>query len=145
MRILFSLIVLTLMLSSTAIHSADVYKWTDEKGNVYYGQTKPKDYKFTAVNAPPPPPLDSPDLNKPFADQIRGKAKESASDKKPQSEMSADDKTRNCKAAQTNLNQLQTNPRIRVKNADGTSAVMPEDQRQAKMAESKKQIEYFCK
>lgn len=142
MRTLFSLIALTLMLSSTAAYSLGVYKWTDEKGHVYYGQTKPTDFKFSEVNAPPPPPMDSPDLNKPFADQIRSKATGS---KPPPPAETAQSKAAKCKIARTNLTQLQTNARIRLANADGSATIMPEDQRQAKIAESKKQIEFYCK
>ena len=145
MRTLFSLIALTLLLTSTAAQSTRLYKWTDDKGHVYYGQTKPTEFEFMEVNAPPPPPIDSPDLNKPYADQIRGKTTEPAGSKTKQATSSADDRAAKCKIARENLTALQTNPRIRVANPDGSASIMSEETRQQKLTESKKQIDYYCK
>ena len=143
MRTLITSLGVLLLLTSTAAMSTRLYKWQDERGNWYYGQTKPTEYDYQEVNAPPPPPANSPDLNKPFADQIRGKSG-SPSGTSASSSESPESRAAKCQTARTNLQQLLDNPRIRTRNADGTSGIMGEDQRQAKIAESRKQIEYYC-
>ena len=53
---MIQLAILTLLATFTVAGLADVYKWTDEKGQVHYTQYKPLKYKSELVDAPPPPP-----------------------------------------------------------------------------------------
>jgi len=123
--------------------SSKLYKWKDDKGNVYYGQTKPTEYESVEVNKPPPPPADAPDLNKPFVEQIRGKNQGDAA-KPDTSQMDPGTKASQCAKARNNLTNLQNNSRVRVKNPDGSVRLLTDDEKQDKLKESHKQVDYYC-
>ena len=144
MRTPLTLLLLFLFMSSTSVMATKLYKWTDEKGNVHYGQTKPTDYKAIRVNAPPPPPSDAPDLNKPFAEKILGKGGDQSSSPAPSTDMDPDIKASQCAKARNNLTNLQNNSRVRVQNPDGSVRLLTDDEKQAKLKESQKQIDYYC-
>ena len=132
---------LALLLGSTAIVAhPKLYKWIDEKGQVHYGQTRPMQYPAREVPTPPPPPAHTPDVNKPFIDQIRearDKAAKPKQEKTPNAEL--------CKLAQSNLNALLYNARVRYENDEGVSVIMPEDVKQQKLQETQEQIDKYCK
>ncbi len=46
-----------LFLAST-VSFAEMYKWTDEKGQVHYTQTPPQGIQSQELKAPPPPTID---------------------------------------------------------------------------------------
>lgn len=144
MRTPLSLLLLFLFLISTTAMATKLYKWTDEKGNVYYGQTKPTDFKAIEVNAPPPPPADSPDLNKPFAEQILGKDGGKSSGPAPSSDIDPATKASQCAKARNNLTNLQNNARVRTKNPDGSVRLLSDEEKEAKLKESQKQVDYYC-
>jgi hypothetical protein len=145
MRTSLTLLTLFLLLTSTTAMATRLYKWTDDKGNVYYGQTKPTDYNAVEVNAPPPPPADSPDLNKPFAQQILGKdGDKPAGSGAASSDIDPATKASQCAKARNNLSNLQNNSRVRIKNPDGSVRLLTEEEKQAKFKESQKQIDYYC-
>jgi hypothetical protein len=123
--------------------SAKLYKWKDEKGNIHYGQTKPTEYESAEVNKPPPPPANAPDLNKPFAEQIRGK-NQGDQTKPDTAQMDPGTKASQCAKARNNLTNLQNNSRVRVKNPDGSVRLLTDDEKQDKLKESQKQIDYYC-
>jgi hypothetical protein len=144
MRTSFTLTILFLLLNSTAAMSTKLYKWVDDKGNVYYGQTRPTEYEAREVNAPPPPPTDAPDLNKKYAEQILGKNKSASEKSQTSSDMDPDIKASQCAKARNNLTNLQNNARVRVKNPDGSVRLLNDEEKQAKLKESQKQIDYYC-
>lgn len=143
MRTSLTLLSLFLLLTSTTVMSAKLYKWKDEKGNIHYGQTKPTEYESAEVNKPPPPPANAPDLNKPFVEQIRGKNQGDPA-KPDTAQMDPGTKASQCAKARNNLTNLQNNSRVRVKNPDGSVRLLTDDEKQDKLKESQKQIDYYC-
>lgn len=150
-HILSTLITLTLLMGSSAALATKLYKWKDDKGRIHYGQTKPTEFKFEVVDAPPPPPANAPDLNAPFAEQIRGKSTGSTGGTSTETTEASgdasnpDDKKAQCAKAKNNLSQLKSQARVKVKNADGSFGLLSEEDKQAKIKEAQKQIDYFCK
>jgi len=136
---------LTLLLVSTTALHAELYKWNDENGQIYYSQTKPLDYKYEVVGPPPPPPTFAPDLNKPFEEQIRDSIKKQP--QKPEAESAEDKKIRaaRCEKLKDNLMKLETYGRIRSLNPDGSFSSMTDEEKQEKISESQKQIDLDCK
>ncbi len=143
MKQALAITVISLSLCSFAANSK-LYKWVDDKGQVNYSQTKPTDFKASEVNAPPPPPSDAPDLNKPFADQIRSKStsKNGSSSSSSTGNNSNDDA---CETARKNLSALQNNARIKYKDTKGETVIMPDDVKKQKVEESQEQVKQFCK
>ena len=142
MRTSLTLLSLFLLLTSTTVMSAKLYKWKDEKGNIHYGQTKPTEYESAEVNKPPPPPANAPDLNKPFAEQIRGKNQGD-----PAKPDTAQMDPGNLDVALDLVNQVRNraaNEANWVKNPDGSVRLLTDDEKQAKLKESQKQIDYYC-
>ena len=142
MRPSTAIVTLLLLLFCTSAFSTKMYKWRDDWGNVHYSHFKPEYFDYQEVNAPATTPATPADASPLPADQSWSTSREKPGKKQPKE--NADIHAANCNNARANLKQLLENPRIRVKNADGSSAMMGEDQRQAKIKESRKQIEYFC-
>ena len=137
----FAAIPATLCLAvCAAAAGAGPYKWVDENGRVHYTQTKPSHTPSQELGAPPPPPSDSYDLNKPFADQIRAAGQPSGRTP-PASQTANPDQ---CALARANLNALQNNARVRYQDQDGNLVIMPEDVRQQKLRETQEHIGEYC-
>ena len=146
MHLLFQLIVLSLVFVSATVLSNPQYRWKDENGQIHYGQTKPTEYEYTEVNAPPPPPAYSPDINKPFENEIR---KSGVTKTPSQAQQASDAKDRKkiakqCQKLKDNLILLKTGRRIKVHDPDGNVSIVTEEQRQTKITNAEKQIADYC-
>jgi len=127
---------------------AAAYKWTDDQGVTEYSQLpppgKPSERINTGVKSSAPPPAPAPaistDQTNPPADAGKTPAPQANA---PQ--LSPEQMQENCRLAKQNLSTLETNPRILMKGEDGNMVRLTEEQRQAKIAESKEQIKKFCK
>jgi len=137
----YTLILMALLLTSTANLSAELYKWRDYDGQVHYSQKKPTEHDYQVVNAPPPPSLIPPDPGQPDTGQ-----KSDNSRKKSASSSGTDTSAeqKQCETARRNLKGLQTFSRVRYKNSSGESVVMSQEMKEAKIEESKKQVDFYC-
>ena len=66
-------------------------------------------------------------------------------EKKEKASADAETNQKNCQAAKNNLKVLEDGRRVRMKMNDGSSKVLPEEQRAAEIDKAKKAIEKFCK
>jgi len=137
-----SLIAIILLLASTDALSANLYKWRDWDGQVHYGQSKPTEFDYQIVNAPPPPPIILPDENQPPTERKSSNNRQKSA---PTSGRQAKVEQKQCETARRNLEGLQTFSRIKYTDSSGETAVMPHDMKEARIAESKKQINFYCK
>lgn len=143
MRHIIALSAISLVLSLLSFSAAaKLYKWTDDQGQVHYGQTKPTNYPAVEVNAPPPPPSSAPDLNQKYADQIREAGKQS-SQQKDQKTANAANKTQ-CETARKNMQLLNQGGRISYQDKNGETVYLTDETLGAKKAETQKQIDFFC-
>ena len=142
-RLLFGLMLV--MLCSAGFADA-IYRWVDDRGKTHYSQSKPLNYEFIVIEAPPPPPGNSPDLNKPFSEQInaRIKARTEASRRKEKKISESGKDNNECEVARNNMSKLQAAIRVSYRNEAGDIVYLDDDTRNTKLEETRKYIEYFC-
>ena len=133
-----------LLALSTSASAGQIYKWVDAQGNVHFGSQPPEGQAAAQVN----PNISQPKLT----EQAPAKSPESAAepeqqaiDEKVKKEVAAQEVERKkyCESIRTNLSQLENNPRVRVEEA-GELRRLTEEERQAKISESKKLIAKNC-
>jgi len=140
---------LTLLCSLSFLAQAEIYKWTDENGQVHYTQQPPADRPAEHI-APPPPPAIAPEkAQQQLEELIESQEAEAAAEaerQQAQQEAQAAEQIReeNCQTARNNLQQYQDNPGRRVMNADGEVTRPTEEERQAKITEFQQQVDEFC-
>ena len=137
-------LLIALLITSPFAALAGLYKWTDEKGNVHYGQAKPTQYKAIELDKPPPPPANTPELNKSAAEQIRDARKKSETTKKANKNKQAPTNAIQCQTAKKNLQVLKSGGRIQHQNQAGEEVTLSDEEIAGKIAETNKQIGFFC-
>ena len=130
---------------------AGIYKWVDENGQVHYGERPPAGAEYRTVAPAPPPASSAPEekqrleKTQEFLDTSR-KAREEAKTKAAAEKAEAERRKKNCAAARKNLEILTyATGRKRIPGPDGVARKLTEEERQARMAEARKQIEKYCK
>ncbi len=126
-------------------HAAGIQKWIDDDGQIHYGDRPPA--KVTSeeikVNRPPTNPGrplprlgdSSPDEN---ADEYP--------DNQPPGEATSDEQAREvCEQARKDLQVIQRSPRIRLRQADGTSRYMTQEEIDQRKKRSEEDVKEFCK
>ncbi len=119
---------------------AQVYKWTDEKGQVHYGEQPPPDAKSSTVNVPAPGPTGAPaaapaaptDKPKPAGDP--GKA---AFDMPK-------DKAERCKMEKEQLEVFNSPGPVAFINDKKEKDLLPEDQRAAAKKQIEENVKKYC-
>ena len=131
-------IIALLALCGTA-HAA-AYKWTDDDGNVQYSGTPPTDRPYEQVKEPPPPPSLS------GTDDEAGTEAASAGDSSQASPDPSQTKIEaNCQQARSNLQVLNENELVEFTDPEtGETRRLNEEERQAQIAQSQKDIDYYC-
>ena len=139
---------LTIFISSYCY--AGIYKWVDDEGNIHYGQQRPASAKSEKMRIQHHAPNDSSTYKRPGAkegeENKEEKASETAKDKK-KPETAAEKKRRMvaCAQAKKNLQTMQSVGRIRSKDKDGNASYISQEQKEAKMKQSRELINKHCK
>jgi hypothetical protein len=134
---------------SPAADSQNMYKWTDDQGEVHYTQFPPPG-RQTEKLQPPPPPAKSPSaggndlqqqleaVEKQNQEQLQGAkdAKQWAQIQKIRRE--------NCETAHKNLVNLQRGGNVRYMEPDGKVMHLTEEERQKRIDEANSQIKENC-
>lgn len=114
------------------------YKWTDDNGVVQYTERPPKNraYKKITVNA-----SGGQDVTEVTAEEAKAAAEDTT-----QSALDEVVKAneRNCKIATQNMEVLRNMARIRV-TENGEERILSPQEKQARMDETQKQIDIYCK
>ena len=153
----FPLLCLTIAFSNLAV-TAELYKWTDEKGQVHYTKEPPPNWtpaigshkKSHTVET-----LDTEELKKrnviPSLGSNRAASKENESQEQPQEERkspsSLDDATAarmNCELARRNAQILQSNAPVFVRDKQGNKIILDDHQRETALAKVQKDIARSC-
>lgn len=127
-----------------------VYKWVDENGTVHYSQVPPQSGPVEELNPTTGQPrIESGSLTERLKRQQeqREAAQEEQRQAAQEARTEADEQAarrRNCATARSNLSTLEAGGRFRYADADGNLRYLTDDERQERMAEARKQIEYFC-
>jgi hypothetical protein len=140
---------LVFTVSSPAADSQNMYKWTDDQGEVHYTQFPPPGRK-TEIMQPPPPPAEPPtgsenDLQKQL-DTIKQQ-----NDKQLQETREADQQAeiqkirkKNCETAHKNLMNLNRGGNVRYMGPNGEAIRLTEEERQKRIDETNQQIKENC-
>lgn len=133
-----------LLTLSTGATAGQIYKWVDAQGNVHFGSQPPEGQEASTVNPNVSQPKPAP-MQKPVEAENQGQLEQEKIDQKIKSDIAKREAERQkfCETVRTNLSQMQNNPRIRIEE-NGVSRRLTEEERQARMAESKKAIEENC-
>lgn len=135
-----------ILLNTSLICHADVYKWTDEKGNTHYSDMKPNNTSSeklsiqTKPNTTPrtPPQASAAELSQRKAQALKEKSEQlKASTEKR--EMDA-----KCETIRNNLKTMEANSRIKV-NEDGETRFLTQEEIASKKQKYIEQIEAHCK
>lgn len=131
-----------IVLMSTPVMAAQVYKWVDAQGVTHFGAQPPEGQQATSVNttiapAPAAIPVKLP--------QVGVDEEQQAIDEKVKKEVAAKEAERKqyCEKMRTNLAQLENNPRLR-EEVNGEVRRLDENERQKRIAEAKKAIAENC-
>lgn len=145
----FSFVFISLLLAVGASPAlAGMYKWVDEQGATHYSQNPPPGGKAQAIK-PPPTPADSEAAVKRLeAQRQEGQKRREASqqDARESQKNTASQAIReeSCRMARQNLSTLEANSRVAIQDANGNMKRLTEEERQAQLAEARKQAEEYC-
>ena len=131
-----------IVLMSTPVMAAQVYKWVDAQGVTHFGAQPPEGQQATSVNttiAPAPAAIPA------KLPQVGVDEEQQAIDEKVKKEVAAKEAERKqyCEKMRTNLAQLENNPRLR-EEVNGKVRRLDEDERQKRIGEAKKAIAENC-
>ncbi|MCW8828058.1 MAG: DUF4124 domain-containing protein [Gammaproteobacteria bacterium] len=139
-RIMAALAVIGLITLGT-VQAATLYKWTDEEGNVHYSQTRPEGHDADRMEirdeAPPPADTGTTRSAEP-SDQVEEAIPQGAGQNAERVRV----RQQNCKVARENMEVYKTYRRVR--QADGTTVVLSDEMRAAKIEEAQKMIDKYC-
>jgi hypothetical protein len=137
------LIYLTL-LASTSLTAGSIQKWTDENGNVFYGDTPPVSTKTEGVrvqSAPSNPGKALPRLSSPDSGEAAGN--DSPASDGGDNLTVAQSKVA-CDNAQQDLEVIQTSSRVKLELADGTTRYLTPEEIDQRKARAEADIKNFC-
>ena len=139
MRTMLFIASLSVSLSAACL-AAPIYKWVDAQGVTHFDAQPPPGQSGTTVITPPSPPVKapSPRVGNVIGDQqaIDQQVKKQVAEQQEQLKVF-------CQQARTNLAQLQNNPRLR-EETEGAMRRLTEEERQARIVETEKQIADNC-
>ncbi len=126
-------------------HASAIQKWTDENGQVHYGDRPPAkvDSQEIRVNRPPSNP------GKPLPrlgnDQEDEAAEENPENQAPTTETPEEQAKQACEQARKDLRVIERSTRIRLKSADGKTRFMTKEEIDQRRQRSEQDIQQFCK
>jgi len=134
--------VLAVLMTGTS-HAADTYKWTDDNGQVQYTQLPPKDRPYETIRVRSKEPAAAAAQTTP-TNKAAGAENKQAKGDVAEAKAEAEKLARNCEIAKQNKEMLLTAAKIRVTDAEGNPRHLTEEERKARLADTEKQIEFYC-
>jgi hypothetical protein len=125
------------------VMAAQVYKWVDAQGVTHFGAQPPQGQQVETVNTVTAP-AKSTTMPAPVAED-ETEVDQQSIDRKVKRQVAEQEaeRKRYCETMRTNLAQLQNNPRVRVEEK-GESRRITEEERQARIAETRSKIDENC-
>ena len=135
--------------SSPAADSQNMYKWTDDQGEVHYTQFPPPGRKTEKMQPPPPPAEPSTGSENDLQKQLDTIKQQN--DKQLQETKEADQRAeiqkirkKNCETAHKNLVNLNRGGNVRYMGPSGEAIRLTEEERQKRIDETNQQIKEYC-
>jgi hypothetical protein len=133
-----------LLATSTSLTAGTIQKWTDENGNVHYGDAPPVSTKSEDVrvqSAPSNPGKALPRLNSSDdSDQAAGD-----NDEDNKQEGSEEQASKNCAIARSDLDIINNSIRVKLQEPDGNVRYLNESEIAERKAIAQAQVSRFCK
>jgi hypothetical protein len=136
---------------SCSSYAADIKKWTDENGQVHYGDNPPvkTESESIRVNRPPSDPgKPLPRLSDTRAEEDRSEGNTSTTETPAQEsfpETTEEQAATECARAKKDVATLRRSNRIRLKSDDGKVHYMTEEEIAKRISQSQEDIDQFCK
>ena len=143
MRKLMITTLLTLACSSAM--ATQLYKWVDEDGVTQFSQQPPADNQYQRMNVAPTPEPGTPTA--PAPSMTEGAPAANTSEPTPEQEQDPEYKAKlaaYCDALRSRLTTMENNPRLRRTKEDGTVERIGEDERQAMIEQTRKDLQANC-
>lgn len=140
---LLGMILILAPLSAQAVF----YKWVDQNGVTQYTQSPPPSGHYREMSSPPPPASTAEQAPVAPASPQEDSASALAKTPSPDPQLQAkhqQELQQSCRIARQNLQLLENRARLRIKAADGSLRVMSEEEKQAKLVETRKMIDENC-
>lgn len=142
---------LAALLAAAPVQSslAKLYKWVDENGNVTYSERKPPDRQAEEIRVRSAPVSD--DEAKKQLESLKEKARgdqdtsDSTTAAAGQTKEAAEQYKKNCEIARENQRVLKNSARVKTEDNEGKQYFLEPAQIQAKLEQTAKQIELYCK
>ncbi len=145
MKLKVSAVALLLIVAGGAVQ-AEIYKWTDKQGVQHYSEQPPASSKYETIK-PSYAPAATPPAAQP-KDQPQSDAKkadlERALQEQKYKEEAARVRQQNCETVQQRLADLESSPRITIKDTDGTLKRLSDDEREVKITDAQELIKKYC-
>lgn len=148
---LTSVLFLVTTLASAVMADTYTYKWRADNGTTQYTQIPPVDRPYTRVRTssksskvesqPNPAPKTTVDESASNGEKALAETEAQAQQEKVEV---AQQRASNCENSKKNLIILQSRPRVRIPMANGEYKVLSEEEKQAKIEETKKMIIDDC-
>jgi len=139
---------------STVATAEEVYKWTDKKGNVHYGEFPPGSGPSKTIQTPSAPPAaegeaassDSAPLDK-QKKALEGMSEERITKKeaKEKAEKAQLEATKRCNTAKGNAAIFEDGGRIQMPGPDGKLHMLTDAEIKTGLADARKTVEKLCK
>jgi len=145
----FIWVLLVFAVSSAAAEGQNMYKWTDEQGEVHYSQFPPPGHKSEKMQAPPAPAQSAESAENDLQKRIETMDKENkeqlqgTKDAKQWAEIQKIRRS-NCETANKNLVNLQRGGNVRYMGPNGEVMHLSEEERQKRIEEANAQIKENC-
>ncbi len=147
---------LCLLLSYSAQGMGSIYKWVDENGNVHYGSQRPAESSAEKMSVDMHAPQDTSTYNRPGqkdktapADGAEGETaeKEKAEDeeKKPMTAAEKKKLQAACQQARKQLATMQAKGQIRVRDKDGSTSYLSQEQKDSRIKQLRDAVAKKCK
>jgi hypothetical protein len=143
-----TLIALALTLATTSANAA-MYKWTDQNGNVQYGQFPPTGVETKRISASgtthevKPPDSKSPQQRLQELEEQKKQQGEQEAEAAATQQLAAQ-RRNNCELARKNLAVLQEDGHHRVRLPDGTVTYLTGEQKQQRIDQANRQVKENC-
>lgn len=135
-------------LAVAGLVQAAMYKWVDDNGVTQYSQFPPPGRQaenLSPQRAPRPTGQNAPAAEQPAQDAApQAPPGQQAAPDPAKAKAEAERRTKNCGIARANLEKLTTGGRLRLMGDDGVAYYPTEEERQARIAEAREQIDKFC-
>jgi len=141
-------IFVTVMAAAGMLFAGDVYKWTDDDGNVYYSDTPVANAERVVVDSRPTDPKHIQAETQALADVRAQKAEEAANapqgPTKEELQAEVQERAENCTKYQERQVQFTQNRRIYRMDENGERVYYDEDEMAAARARVAEQVDEFC-